>query len=230
MIKAQHKPLAEIAAMIADYRRILVLGCETCVAICFAGGEKEVAAMAATLRLQDRLNGGGKDFTEGTTKRQCETEFIMGAADLIHQADAVLSLACSVGVQRVAELFPTKPVFPGNNTTFMGVQAELGTFTENCLACGDCLIHLTGGLCPLARCAKRLLNGPCGGSVEGKCEISKDVPCIWQEIYDRMKGLGMLHKLSEVIPTRDWKMNDTLGPRSFVREDLKVQVGKERST
>lgn len=224
MIKAQNKPLAEIRQMIAECHKVLVFGCDTCVAVCFAGGETAVAAMASKLRLGDAAQGQERQYQERTVTRQCEKEFIMGAADLINEADAVLSLACSVGVQAVAELFPNKPVYPGNNTTFLGVQKELGTFTENCLACGNCLIHLTGGLCPLARCAKRLLNGPCGGSVGGRCEISKDVPCIWQMIYERMKNLGQLDRLAQVVAIRDWKLNDTLGPRSFVREDLKVGV------
>lgn len=224
MIKAKHKSTESIADMTAPYRKVLVLGCNTCTGICLAGGEKEVSVLAATLRLRSTARNQGKEFQEFVVRRQCEREFLEEAREQIQAADAVLSLACGVGMNCVAENFPDKPVLPGNDTTFLGLSPEMGLFTERCVACGDCLIHLTGGLCPLARCAKRLLNGPCGGSVGGKCEISQDVPCIWQMIYDRMKALGQLHKLSEIIPTREWSLNDAKGPRSFVREDLRLQA------
>lgn len=226
MIKAKHKSIESIGDMMAPYRRVLVLGCNTCTAVCLAGGEKEVSVLASTLRLRSATNGQEKEFQEFVVKRQCELEFLEEARELIQKADAILSLACGVGLNCMAEEFPDKPVLPGNDTAFMGLSPELGLFAERCVACGDCLIHLTGGLCPLARCAKRLLNGPCGGSEEGRCEISKDVPCIWQMIYDRMKALGQLSRLSEIIPIREWSTNDAQGPRSFVREDLRVQVGR----
>lgn len=224
MIKAKHKSIESIGDMTAPYRRVLVLGCNTCTAVCLAGGEKEVSVLAATLRLRSAAKGQDKEFQEFVVKRQCEVEFLEEARELIRGADAVLSLACGVGMNCMSESFPDKPLLPGNDTSFLGLSPELGQFTERCVACGDCLIHLTGGLCPLARCAKRLLNGPCGGSEEGRCEISKDVPCIWQMIYDRMKALGQLDKLSEIVPTREWSTNDAQGPRSFVREDLRVQT------
>lgn len=224
MIKAKHKSIESIGDMIAPYRRVLVLGCNTCTAVCLAGGEKEVSVLASTLQLRSATNGQQKEFLEFVVKRQCEPEFLEEARELIQGADAVLSLACGVGMNCMAENFPDKPLLPGNDTTFLGLSTELGLFTERCVACGDCLIHLTGGLCPLARCAKRLLNGPCGGSEGGRCEISADVPCIWQMIYDRMKALGQLDRLSEIVPTREWSMNDAQGPRSFVREDLRVPV------
>ncbi|MFQ5827331.1 MAG: methylenetetrahydrofolate reductase C-terminal domain-containing protein [Dehalococcoidia bacterium] len=220
MIKAQHKPLDEIVQMIADYRRVLILGCETCVAVCFAGGSKEVALLASTLRLRD---GGGKEFLEESVKRQCELEFIDEQKELIESADAVVSIACGVGMNVMAERFPDTPVLPGNNTVFMGASPELGKFAEQCVACGDCIIHWTGGLCPIARCAKHLFNGPCGGSEEGRCEISQDVPCIWQMIYERLSRLGQLERMEEIQGVRDWSTNDASGPRQFIREDLRVE-------
>jgi len=179
--------------------------------------------MASTLRLRERASGREKEFLEYTVTRQCETEFLEGARGLAQSCDAVLSLACGVGMNHMAEVFPDKPVLPGNDTMFLGLPQELGVFAERCVACGDCIIHLTGGLCPIARCAKHLFNGPCGGSSQGRCEISPEVPCIWQMIYERLARLGQLASLEELIPVRDWKANDALGPRSFVREDLQVK-------
>lgn len=221
MIKATHKRLERINEMVAPHSRVLVLGCDTCTGVCLVGGEKEVARMAANLRLLNRKNGGQKTFLEGVVRRQCEVEFLDDAASLINSAEAVLSLACGVGMQAVAERFPHMPVYPGNNTQFLGLSPELGVFSERCVACGDCLIDRTGGLCPIARCAKHLFNGPCGGSVAGKCEISPDVPCIWQMIIDRMARLGQLSKLEDIKGIRNWKTNDAVGPRAYIREDLR---------
>lgn len=223
MIKTRQKPMKDIARMVAPFSRVLVLGCNTCSAICLAGGEKEVAILASTLRMQSRLNGQRREFGEFVVKRQCEREFLEEARELIQSHDAVLSLACGVGMNFMAETFPEKPVLPGNDTMFLGLPQELGVFAERCVACGDCIIHLTGGLCPIARCAKHLFNGPCGGSSQGRCEISAEVPCIWQMIYERLARLGQLANLEELVPVRDWKANDALGPRSFVREDLQVK-------
>lgn len=222
MIKGEQKSLDEIWRMIADYKKVLLLGCGTCVTICFAGGEKEVAALASTLRLKDRKEGAGKLFLEQTVRRQCEQEFINDAVPQIKEADAILSLACSIGAQAVAERFPAIPVLPGINTTFLGLIQEPGVWSEVCVACGDCIIHLTGGLCPISRCAKSLFNGPCGGSVGGKCETSPEVPCVWQQIYDRLAAQGRLHLLEEVQPPRNWVSNSASGPRKIVREDIKI--------
>ncbi|HEX77641.1 MAG TPA: hypothetical protein G4O03_04430 [Dehalococcoidia bacterium] len=228
MIKGEQKPLPEIQGMIAPYKRVLVLGCGTCVTVCFVGGEKEVAGLASALRLHQRLSKGDKIIEEATVKRQCEREFLAEVARQIQSVDAVLSLACAIGVQAVAECFPTVPVLPGVNTSFLGLIEEPGKWSEVCAACGDCILHLTGGICPITRCAKSLFNGPCGGSVGGKCEISPDIPCAWQLIYDRLAATGRLHLLEEVRPPREWKSFSAAGPRRIVREELRVPAEDEK--
>ena len=222
MIKAKQKPIAEIMAMIAPYDKILVLGCGTCVTISFAGGEKEVMELASRLRIATAMQGPRKTFGEATVQRQCEWEFIDEVADLINNVDAVLSLACGIGVQALAERYPDKVVLPGVNTTFMGMAVEHGVLVERCAACGDCILDQTAGICPIARCAKNLLNGPCGGSQNGKCEIDSELDCAWQLIYDRLARLGQLDRLSAVIPPKDWSQDSGGGPRKIVREDLKL--------
>ena len=224
MIKGKQKELAEIGRMIAPYQRVLILGCGTCVTICFAGGEKEVATLASSLRLKGQQEKGQakKQFTEHTVKRQCEWEFLDEITPLIRKADAVLSLACGVGVQALAERFPDKPSLPGLDTCFMGLNQEPGLFSERCLACGDCILDITAGICPITRCAKSLFNGPCGGSVGGKCELSADTPCAWQLIYDKLESQGLLSRLDELQPIRDWSSSHAGGPRRIVREDLRI--------
>jgi ferredoxin len=222
MIKAKPKPITEIKEMIAPYKKVLILGCGTCVTISFAGGEKEVGLLASSLRIASAMDDQDKTFAEATVQRQCEWEFIDEVADPIKRADAVLSLACGIGVQALAERYPDKVILPGVNTTFLGMAIEHGVLVERCRACGECVLGLTAGVCPIARCAKNLLNGPCGGSQNGKCEVDPDLDCAWQLIYDRLGRLGQLDRLDAIMVPKDWSKDYDGGPRKIVREDLKL--------
>jgi ferredoxin len=222
MIIAEQKPLAVIKTMVDDYQRVLVVGCGTCVTVCLAGGEKEVGILASALRMTTKLEGNGVAFDEVTVQRQCEWEYIDPLADRLENYDAILSLGCGIGVQTLAERFPGKRVLPGLNTTFLGLPTEQGVWEERCQACGDCILDRTGGICPIARCSKQLLNGPCGGSQRGVCEIDPEVPCAWQLIWERMSALGMLERLMEVQPAKDWSTSRDGGPRRIIRDDLRL--------
>src|SRR5450759_4054286 len=164
MIVAEQKALEQIRDMISRYHRVLVVGCGTCVTVCFAGGEKEVGILASTLRMADKVDGAEREIDEATILRQCEWEYIEALKEKAPSYDAILSLGCGVGVQTIAEAFPNMPVLPGLNTTFMGLPVEPGVWAERCAGCGNCVLDQFGGICPIARCSKSLLNGPCGGS------------------------------------------------------------------
>ncbi|MGD9091839.1 MAG: methylenetetrahydrofolate reductase C-terminal domain-containing protein [Anaerolineales bacterium] len=213
MIIAEQKPLAEMHTLIGDAESVLVVGCGTCVTICFAGGARQAAIVAASLRMSTRLNHQAKKVTDVTVQRQCEYEYLKLIEAQVQDADVILSLGCGVGVQAIAECFPNAWVVPGLNTAFLGMPLEQGVWVERCAACGDCILGVTGGICPIARCAKSLLNGPCGGSENGHCEIDPEIPCAWQLIYDRLTRLGKLHLLKDVQPPKNWKTSRDGGPR-----------------
>jgi ferredoxin len=219
MITAERKPIDEIRAMIAPYERVLVLGCGSCVAECAAGGEKETAVLASTLRMANKMEGKEVVIKEKTLDRQCVKDFVILLDDIVDQYDAILSLGCGAGVQAVAEMFSEIPVLPALNTEFLGETRDQGIWVENCLGCGDCMLDDFGGVCPLARCSKQLLNGPCGGSREGKCEINPEVPCAWQAIIDRLERFGSLDRLEQIYPPKDWSRKQGGGPRRIMRED-----------
>jgi len=163
------------------------------------------------------------EVLEATAPRQCEPEFALEFSEMIEKVEAVVSLACGVGVQTLVRHFPKMPIFPGVNTTFLGETITHGLWEERCQACGNCILDKTGGICPISRCAKQLLNGPCGGSSKGKCEIKKEADCAWQLIYDRLNALGQLHKLEEIIPAKRWGVESRdSGLRRIIREDLKI--------
>ncbi|HIC93355.1 MAG TPA: hypothetical protein EYP09_03790 [Anaerolineae bacterium] len=222
MIVAEQKSLDEIKGMIAGCKRILIVGCGTCTTVCFAGGEKEVGILAAELRMARKLDGDPIETVERTVQRQCEWEYLDPLVEEVERVDAILSLGCGIGVQALAERFPDKIVLPALNTKFLGLPVEQGVWSERCQACGDCILDKTGGICPIARCSKSLLNGPCGGSQNGKCEINPELDCAWQLIYDRLKALGRLDLLAEIIPPKDWSTARHGGPRQVVREDLRL--------
>ena len=222
MIVAEKKPIEEIIDMIKDFQKLLIVGCNECVTVCEAGGKKEVGILASALRMYFMNEGKKVDIDEITLERQCDHEYLEELRNNIDQYDAVLSLACGVGVQFMAEKYFSTPVFPGVNTCFMGAAEERGVWSERCQACGQCILGKTAGICPISRCAKRLLNGPCGGSTKGKCEINKDLDCAWQLIIDRLKELGRLDDYEEIIPIKDWSTERAGGPRKVVREDVRL--------
>jgi ferredoxin len=219
MIVGEQKPVAEIKADLSQYSKVLILGCGTCVKTCFAGGEDEVATLASELRLAYKKDGKKIIIEEATVERQCEDEFIKEAASRMPGYEAVLSLACGAGVQMVASRFPGIPILPGVNTTFIGVLEKQGLFTEKCLGCGNCFVDDFGGICPISRCAKKLFNGPCGGSSNGKCEVNPETECAWQLIIDSVKANGQLDKLAAYIPPKDWRTSYAGGTRKLLRED-----------
>lgn len=219
MITAEQKPMDEIRMMIAPYQRILVLGCGSCVAECAAGGEKETAALASALRMAARMDDVEVQIDEKTVDRQCVTEFVIQLDPIIHPYDAILSLGCGAGVQAVADMYPEVPIIPGLNTEFLGETKEQGYWAETCVGCGDCMLYHFGGICPLTRCAKQILNGPCGGSVDGRCEVNPDTPCAWQMIIDRLTAFQALDRLEAIYPPKDWSKKQGRGPREIIRED-----------
>lgn len=223
MIVAEQKPFEEIKAKIANANKVLVLGCGTCVTVCFAGGEKEVGVLASALRMATKIDGNAKQIDEAMVQRQCEWEYLDTLKDKIGEYDLVLSLGCGVGVQAIAEHFPNVRVAPGLNTAFLGLPVEQGVWAERCAACGNCILDLTGGICPIARCSKSLLNGPCGGSDNGKCELSgkdKTIDCAWDMIVRKLMERGELDKLLEIQPAKNWQTSRDGGPRRISREDL----------
>lgn len=220
MIVAEQKPLDEILAMTAGAEDVLVLGCGTCVTVCFAGGDKEAEILAASLRMKSRLAEAPQRVTHATVQRQCEWEYLDAAGDAIRGADSVVSLACGVGAQAVVERFPEARMVPGLNTRFYGLPTAHGVWEERCAGCGECVLDYTGGICPVARCSKGLLNGPCGGTNKGNCEVDPAIPCAWRLIVERLEKLGALERLAEVHAPKNWRAARDGGPGRIVREDL----------
>ncbi len=219
MIVADRKPFDQILDSIKNYKKIMVAGCGGCVTICFSGGAKAAELLSSQIKIARKKSGNEIEIIQVTPERQCEHEFIDVLGKQLKTVEAVLSLACGVGVQTMNERFPETITVPALNTKFMGYPVEHGLWEERCAGCGDCVLEWTGGLCPIARCAKKMLNGPCGGASSGKCEVDKDTDCVWQLIYDRLKKLNRLDKLIEVRKPKDWRTSTNAGQRKIKMEE-----------
>ncbi|MBI4843755.1 MAG: methylenetetrahydrofolate reductase C-terminal domain-containing protein [Nitrospirae bacterium] len=203
MIITKKKDFKEFLESIRDYKSFFLIGCSECASLCGTGGEPELAAM------KEALEAEGKKVT-GTMlpKTGCQT---LGTKielkkdkEACAAAEAIIVMSCGAGTQSAVEIFPDKPVFPSNDTLFLGNMTRFQMFDERCSLCGQCILDKTGGICPVTACPKGLLNGPCGGTNEGKCEVSPDIECAWVRIYNRMKKLNRLDDMKKPLRPKNW--------------------------
>ena len=220
MIVGEHKPIEEVIESVKEYKNVMVVGCQTCVAVSLTGGDKEAKELSESLTHVFKDNRPKHSFKSTSLERQCEKDWIIPFLESVEDVDAILSLACGAGVQTMAAVFKDIPVIPGLNTTFLGALDQPGILKEMCVGCGDCILGLTGGICPVARCAKSIFNGPCGGSSKGLCEISisigRDVECAWHLIIERLAERGQLDNYSKISKRKNWATSNCGGPRQLV--------------
>ena len=205
MIVTDQKPLEEILDFLSPYGDILIAGCDGCTQP--PRGLREAQTLGELIGLAGRLRGRDFKVKVTTVAKQCDSYLtVTTLKSQTEDVEAILSLACGLGVQTIAEVLPDVPVFPAQNTLFIGTEIrEEGTFEERCAACGDCILSLTGGICPIARCAKGLLNGPCGGATNGKCEVDPEKDCAWYLIIKRLEKLGKLDVLEGIRAPRNFQ-------------------------
>jgi ferredoxin len=216
MVKAARKPLEQIFEMVKGCRRVLIVGCGGCTSVCLAGGQRETIALADDLATCARTAQVPQQCDTFTVERQCNPEFLRDLEDRAENADCLVSLACGAGAGLLADAFPSIPVFPGLDTMFVGIDRDVGYYEERCRSCGTCMLGETGGICPVTRCSKGVLNGPCGGTREdGSCELADGIHCAWHDIHERLKGQGRLSQLLIVRPPMEWVDR---GPRVLVQK------------
>lgn len=217
MIVGDIKPIEEIVASISEYQKIWIAGCGSCVTVCLSGGDREAKMLALELGRKAHYEGRPPEIEIDTMLRQCELDLVKSYHSLPDGTEAVLSLACGAGVQTMADALDPIPVIPALNTTFYGASLQSGIWQEMCRGCGDCLLTYTGGICPLARCSKSLLNGPCGGTNGTSCEVDSDLPCAWAQIFNRLKAQNKLHLIHNITTPKDWRPAGGSGPRKRKR-------------
>ena len=214
MIITQKKPLEEVWQMLEGVTRVALVGCGSCATSCKTGGEPELQEM------KEYLEANGKVVTAMIIPSEsCQKLLMKKELKALKDTDtqAILTLACGDGVQIVADN-ANIPVYPATNTMFLGQVERVGLFSEACRMCGDCVLGHTGGICPITKCAKSLVNGPCGGQRNGKCEVNPENNCAWIDIYYRLDALGQLDKLKTMRTDKDYK-NFAFPRRISIRED-----------
>ena len=217
MIVGKLKPMEEITSSVSQYKNILILSCGSCVTVCLSGGDREAQALGREIIKKKYYKQEPPSIKLDTIQRQCEQDLIKTFLEIPPGTDAILSTACGAGVQTLAEVFKHLPVIPALNTTFLGALDQPGVWREKCQGCGDCVLNHTAGICPVSRCAKRIFNGPCGGSSKGKCEINSEVDCAWHLIIERLKALGRLDDYEKISSPKDWSVDRSGGPRKAER-------------
>lgn len=205
MIIVRAKPLEEVCDMVVGHRRVLLVGCNTCAAVALAGGEKEVDTLVEALRLSVNRRGSSVEFSGSVLQRQCEPEFLDALND--EGYDAILSLGCGAGVALLADT-ATVPVYPALDTMFIGAAKGFASWQAECSACGQCVLGATAGICPITRCAKGIMNGPCGGVKDGRCELG-DRDCAWVLIYERLDEQGRGDEFGRIGEAKDNSIRST---------------------
>lgn len=205
MIISEKKPFDEILDCIKDSEKIIIIGCSLCATVCKVGGEEEALLLKAKLEENGKKVLGYKILDPACNYLKVKKD-LKTLNDEFGQADAIISIACGDGTQTIAKVCKF-PVYPGNNTLFIGEVERVGKYEEACRACGDCQLAWTAGICPVTKCAKGLLNGPCGGSRDGKCEVNPENDCAWIEIYKKLKEQGKLENLLKVREPRNFLLN-----------------------
>ena len=210
MLISEQKPLEEILSYLEGEKSVFVVGCRGCAEGWNSGGEKQVAEMKSALQEKGKAISGSM-VVDMLCDKALTTLKLRAYKQEIAAADSILVLTDGAGVQTMAEVVD-KVVHPGCNTLSAGGAHAEWKEAERCLECGDCVLEFTGGLCPIARCSKLLLNGPCGGSQDGKCEVDPGIPCVWQQIVDHLAKLGRLDKLDKLVTPKNWSVSLTSGP------------------
>lgn len=215
MIVSNQKSVEEITKMLEGEKNIFILSCNGCAEVCETGGKKACNDLEGKL-----AQAGFKVVGCCTVDFMCNKLLvslkISRYKEKIDSADSVLALTCGIGVQSAASVL-NKYVHPANNTIYLGGFQGTWPSVERCAECGDCVLDLTGGICPITNCSKSLLNGQCGGMKNGKCEIDKEYDCGWEKIYKRLESLGKLENLNKLIKVRDYT-------KMFPKVDLRKSV------
>lgn len=207
MIITKKKSFNEVVSSLEDAKSVYLYGCDSCAEQCQTGGKKELEEMTGLLEERGVKVLGGS-ILEETCYRQLVLKDLR-KNEAIKDAERVLVLACGAGVKTVAECVDeTLPVLPALDSMYLASVERVGRFFEGCSLCGECVLAETAGICPHTECPKGLLNGPCGGVVDGQCEVSMDRGCAWIMIYKRLKAQGRTHLLRKIRPLKDYSVTN----------------------
>jgi len=202
MIITKSKDTSEIENLI-DKKSVFIMGCSECATICKTGGEEEVNKLKKDLVLKG-IKVTGSIVLDPACHKLNDIRILKKFKNELNKSEKILVLSCGNGLQTISEIIEDKDIICGTNTLFLGEIKRLNEFERMCNFCGNCIINDFQGFCPITRCPKNMLNGPCGGSVKGKCEINKDMKCVWQLIVNKFENKNKISELKKIVKPFDW--------------------------
>jgi len=221
MIITQKRDRTKLLETIKDYNSFFLIGCSECATLCGTGGEPELQEMKELLESQGKKVTGTFVAKTGCQVLGTKVE-LKPSKEALEETECVLVMSCGAGTQTAVELFKDKPVYPTNDSLFLGNMSRMQMFDERCSLCGECILEKTGGICPVTACPKGILNGPCGGTNEGKCEVSPDIECAWVRIYNRLQKINRLDDLKKINEPKNWSAhNNPMKLNSREKEEAK---------
>ncbi|MDH5543423.1 MAG: methylenetetrahydrofolate reductase C-terminal domain-containing protein [Nitrospinota bacterium] len=212
MIITKQKSLEDIKKAIGDVRSVFLVGCGDCATLCHTGGDEDLREMTKILNAEG-IEVTGQATVPATCHELDTKRILRKEKEAVEKAEGILVMACGAGIQAVGDN-SEKLTVSGCDSLFIGNSRRQMHFYEKCSACGNCVLNMTGGICPETRCPKALLNGPCGGAVNGKCEVDHEQNCVWIEIYERLVKVGRLDLMGEIIRPKDFRASGK--PRRLV--------------
>jgi len=204
MIITKQKQFDDLLRSIGS-KPVFLIGCNECATLCHAGGKDEIIAVKNALE-EKQIQVTGWVILEPACHRMNDIRMLKDHTGELANSSKILVFACGNGVQTIASILPDKEVIAGTDTLFLGEISHVNEFHKQCVLCGECLVDFFDGLCPVSQCPKSMLNGPCGGSFQGKCEVSSQLDCVWDQIIQRLKKRGALERLSVIQKPKDWSL------------------------
>ncbi len=204
MIITRKKDRVKLLETLKRYNNFFLLGCSECATLCGTGGQPQLDELKGLLEEQGRTVKGAFVAKTGCQVLGTKVE-LKKFKEALEGANCIVVMSCGAGTQAAVELFPDKAVYPSNDSMFLGNMTRLQMFDERCSLCGECILDKTGGICPVTACPKGILNGPCGGTKDGHCEVSPEIPCAWVRIWERMEKLGQTEEFkARTLGAKNW--------------------------
>ncbi len=203
MIVTRKRDFKDLIENIKGYNSFFLIGCSECASLCGTGGEPELEELKEALKAEGKTVTGVFRAKTGCQVLGTKVE-LKPFKEALAKTEAIVVMSCGAGTQAAVEIFPDKPVYQSNDSMFLGNMTRYQMFDERCSLCGECILDETGGICPVTSCPKGLLNGPCGGTNNGNCEISPDIKCCWVRIYDRLSKINRLDDMKKTLEAKDW--------------------------
>ncbi len=207
MIITKQKPFEELLEKIGT-STVFLIGCSECATLCHTGGEEDILNMKTQLEKQN-ISVTGWIILDPACHFLNDKRMLKKEKQNIEKAEKILVFSCGNGVQTVAELITDKEIITGTDSLFLGEIKRTTQFEKRCSMCGDCQLDLFEGFCPITRCPKSMLNGPCGGSTQGKCEINKEMDCVWDLIFKKLQQKNRVDQLKTIQPPKNWSTTES---------------------